>query len=181
MTTPNGPYPPAPPYVSAQDNQPAWPTLFPPPVQGLAKAYFTPHMAPTPVATRVPKPGRDQDVAAVSGFLRIQAGGGVLRQDGFLFDVVVNLHAYAPNNSESLAEIICMRAVAIGGNAQGQMIVHPSLNRPWFIAYSRVQSLAVMQADPLVNMVRFKASCLWRTQGMLDPLPNDTDPLDAGV
>ncbi|MEB4212328.1 hypothetical protein [Mycobacterium sp. 94-17] len=181
MTTPNGPYPPAPPYVSAQNNEPAWPTLFPPPVQGLAVAYFGQHMAPTPVATRVPKPGRDQDIAAVSGFLRVQAGGGVLRPDGFLYDVVVHLHAYAPNNQESLAEIIAMRAVAIGGNAQGSMLVHPSLQRPWYITYSRVTSLAVASADPLVAMSHFKASCLWRTQGMEDPLPNDTDPLGAGL
>lgn len=181
MTTPNGPYPPYPPYVSAQDNQPSWPTLFPPPIQGLAVAYFGQHMAPTPVATRVPKPGRDQDIAAVSGFLRVQAGGGVLRTDGYLYDAVVHVHAYAPNNQESLAEIICMRAVALGGNAMGQMITHASLDRPWYVTFSTVRSLAVAGGDPLVNMAHFRASCLWRVPGVLDPLPNDYDELDAGL
>lgn len=169
---------PQPPYVSAQNNQPFWPTVFPPPVQGLAIAYLTPHMAPVPVATRLPVPSKTEDT--VNGFLRIEAAGGSVQKDGLLFDVGLILHSYAPNNMESLAELIMMRATAIAGNAQGQMITHASLQRPWYVTFSRIQGLALRQADPLVNLTRFKALVMWRVQGMTDPAPSDTDPIAEG-
>jgi hypothetical protein len=168
-------YPPFPPYVSAENNVPPFPTLWPPPIQGLAKAFFTPHMAPTPVATRLPQPDRVSDT--VNGFLRIEAAGGALQADAFLFNCNIILHSYANNNQESLAEIIMMQALAKGGNAMGQMITHPSLQRPWFVTYSRVSGLALKQNDPLVAMTRFRGMVTWRIQGQYDPLPNDTDPL----
>lgn len=136
-------------------------------------AFFTPLMAPVPVATRLPQPGQAADT--VNGFLRVEAAGGSVQKDGFLFDVGLILHSYAPNNQESLAELIMMRATAFGGNAQGQMITHPSLQRPWYVTFSRIQGLALRQADPMVNLTRFKALIIWRVQGMVDPQPNDPE------
>ena len=157
------------------DNLAPYQTIWPPPIQGLAKAYFTPRMAPVPVATRLPQPGRTEDT--INGFLRIEAAGGRVLKDELFFDCSVILHSYANNNQESMAEINAMRAVAHGGNAQGRAIVHPSLGKPWFVSWSRVTALAVKQADPLVNMVRFRAMVTWRIQGTVDPL-TPPDPVD---
>lgn len=168
-------YPPYPPYVSAENNQPSQATIYPPPAQGLARAFLVPHMDPTPVATRLPQPERTSDT--VNGFLRIEAAGGAIQTDELVFNVNLTLHSYANNNQESLAEIILVRALGKAGNAQGQMIVHPSLQRPWYVMYSRISSLGVRQNDPLVAMSRFVGKITWRVQGQLDPLPNDTDPL----
>lgn len=168
-------YPPYPPYVSAENNEPSQATVYPPPAQGLTRAFLVPHMAPTPVATRLPQPERTEDT--VNGFLRIEAAGGAIQIDELLFNCNIILHSYANNNQESLAEIIMMRALGKAGNAQGQMIVHPSLQRPWYVLYSRISGLAVKQNDPLVAMTRFRGMITWRVQGQLDPLPNDTDPL----
>lgn len=150
-------------------------TKWPPPIQGLAIAYFTPRMAPTPVATRLPQPERTADT--VNGFLRVEASGGSIAVDDFLYNCGIIIHSYAPNNQESLAELVLMHALAHAGNAQGRFIVHPSLQRPWYVTYSHIQALGVRQADPLVNLTRFRGMVTWRVQGMNDPLPNDPDPL----
>ena len=178
MTNPADNFPPygPPPYTMPGNPtaEPFYPTIWPPPIQGLAKAYLTPRMAPIPVATRLPQPGQTKDT--VNGFIRIEAAGGHLRKDEVFFDCSVVISSYAPNNQESQAEINCMKAVAHAGNAQGRLIVHPSLQRPWFVTYSHVFGLPVKKADPLVNMVRFQAMCTWRIAGSSDPLnePNDS-------
>ncbi len=172
MTAPD--VPPFPPFDTANNNLPWQATIFPPPIQGLAMAFFSPRMAPTPVATRLPQPSRTEDT--VNGFLRIEAAGGSIMNDMFMFNCGIILHSYAPNNQESMAEIVLMHAMAHGNNAQGQFITHPSLQRPWYVTYSRIQALGVRQADPLVNLTRFRGMITWRIQGMNDPLPNDTDP-----
>lgn len=155
------------------DNASPYQTIFPPPVQGLAKAYFTPLLAPMPVATRLPQPGKTEDT--INGFIRIEAAGGHLRPDTVFFDVGIIIHSYAPNNLESQAEINCMKALAVGGNAQGKYITHPSLQRPWFVSYSRISGLAVKQSDPHVNLTRFRGLLVWRIKGMPDPL-NEPSP-----
>lgn len=164
-----------PPYVMPGNptGAPPFPTAWPPPIQALARAYLMPLMHPTPVATRLPQPGRTEDT--VSGFLRVEAAGGALMADGIMFNCGILLHSYAPNNEESLAEITLMKALAHGGNAMGRFIVHPSLQRPWYVAYSRVNGLGVRQADPLVNLVRFRGLLTWRVPGSCDPLNEPDD------
>ena len=181
MTTPNWanenpPYGP-PPYdmPGNPDGEPIYPTIYPPPVQALTVAYLTPRIAPVPVATRLPQPERTEDT--ISGFIRIEAAGGSLRGNDLVFDAGIILHSYAPNNQESQAEINMMRAVAHMGNAQGRYIVHPSLQRPWFVQYSRITALATKRADPLVNLTRFRAMVSWRVKGMLDPINEPRDSL----
>ncbi len=183
MTNPAFDLPPfgPPPYFMPGNptNAPPLSTIWPPPIQGLAIAFFTPRMAPTPVATRMPQPGKTEDT--VNGFLRIEAAGGSIMNDELMFNCGIILHSYATNNQESLAELVLMHALAHGGNAQGRYIVHPSLERPWFVCYSRIQALGVRSADPLVNLTRFRGMVSWRMQGMNDPLPNDTmDPEGTG-
>lgn len=160
--------PPPYPMPSNPDNISPYPTIYPPPIQALAIAYFTPRLAPIRVATRLPQPEKTDDT--INGFIRIEAAGGHILEDQYLFNCGIILHSYAPNNAESQAEINCMKAIAHGGNAQGRYIIHPSLQRPWFVTFSRITGLAVKQADPLVNMVRFRALITWRIQGMNDPL-----------
>jgi hypothetical protein len=165
-----------PPYVmpSNPDNLPNYPTIFPPPAQALSIAYLAPRLAPIPVATRVPQPSNIQD--SVNGFVRVEAAGGSILIDDCLFNVGIIVHSYSVNDQESQAEINMMHALAHMGNAQGRFIVHPSLQRPWYVTYSRITALGVKQADPLVNMVRFRGMVTWRIKGQNDPLnePNDS-------
>ncbi len=180
MTNPADQLPPLgpPPYVipSDPDNLPPYATIWPPPIQGLAIAYFTPRVAPVPVATRLPQPDRTQDT--VNGFIRIEAAGGHTMHDGLFFNCGIIIHSYAPNNQESMAEVNMMHALAHAGNAQGRFIVHPSLQRPWFVSYSHITALGVRQADPLVNLTRFRGMAVWRIQGASDPLNESNDSLE---
>lgn len=142
-------------------------TTRPPPTEKLAELYFTPLMAPTPVATRLPRPTNTADT--INGFLRIEAGGGVLRPsrglEQLLWDVSVILHAYAPNTQESLAEELIGQAVAWGSNAQG--VTTTMLNGDqWYCTYSNCTGFATRKADPLVNMTRYRAMVTWRIPGL---------------
>lgn len=178
MSNPADNLPPAgpPPYVmpANPDNLPNYPTIYPPPVQALTIAYLTPRVAPVPVATRLPQPERTQDT--VNGFIRVEAAGGTLMNDDCIFNVGIILHSYAPNNQESQAEINMMHVLAHMGNAQGRYLTHPSLQRPWYVTYSRIAAVAVKQADPHVTLTRFRGMVTWRVKGMNDPLhePNDS-------
>lgn len=173
MTTPYQdqlpPYGP-PPYAMPgnPDNSPPFPTIYPPPVQGLAVAYLTPRLTPIPVATRLPQPANTAD--CVNGFVRVEAAGGAVMVNELMFNVGLIIHSYGTYDAESMAEIVCMKALALAGNAQGRFITHPSLQRPWFVTYSRISSLAVKQNDARVPMVRFRASVTWRLQGSHDPI-----------
>lgn len=142
-------------------------TTKPPPSEKLAKLYFSPLMAPTPVATRLPRPAETADT--INGFLRIEAGGGVLRPvsglEQLMWDVSVILHAYAPNTEESFAEELIGRAVAWGANAQGTTTTLRNGDK-WYVAYSNATGLATRKADPLVNMTRYRAMVTWRIPGL---------------
>jgi hypothetical protein len=166
-----------PPYVMPGNPtaSPPLATIWPPPVQGLAKAYLTPRLTPIPVATRLPQPGKTQDT--VNGFIRLEAAGGAIQVDELLFNCGLIIHSYASNDDESQAEINLMTALAHAGNAQGRFIVHPSLQRPWFVTFSKITGLGVRQADPLVNMTRFKGQVTWRIQGQNNPLDQPPDSL----
>jgi hypothetical protein len=98
--------------------------------------------------------------------------------DEYLFNCGLIIHSYAPNNQESQAEINMMNALAHCGNAQGRYIVHPSLQRPWFVTCSRITALAVKQHDPQVNLTRFHAMITWRIKGSADPL-NEPPTVDT--
>lgn len=138
---------------------------MPPPAGGIAKAYFTPLMAPVPVATRLPQPGATQDT--INGFLRIEAAGGPIMPDSVFFDIGIVLHSYAPNNQESMAEQVLALAIGWGNNASGTTIIHPSSGLPYFVSYSRCNSVGAKQQDSLVNMVKFVGKVTWRMQGQL--------------
>jgi hypothetical protein len=140
-----------------------YPTTMPPPAGGIAKAYFTPLMAPCPVATRLPQPNKTEDT--INGFLRIEAAGGPILPDSVFFDIGIILHSYAPNAQESLAEQIMALAIGWGNNASGSWVTHPSSGIPYFVSYSRCTSVGVRQQDPLVNLTRFVGKVTWRMQG----------------
>jgi hypothetical protein len=138
-------------------------TVRPPPSEALAKAYFTPLVTPTPVATRAPQPSKTADT--INGFLRIEAGGGVLRGEMLLWDVAIILHAYANNSEEYLAEQLIDDAVAWGANAAGYTQQMTNGDN-WYITYSRATSLPTRKADPYVNMTRYRAMVTWRIPGL---------------
>lgn len=138
-------------------------TLAPPPTQGLAVAYLTPLLAPTPVATRRPQPSNTSDT--IHAFLRVEAGGGGATGNEMFFDTNVLLHAYAPNSQESQAEQLAAEANAWAANAQGTSITHPSTGQRYFVAFSEVTQLPTKVQDPLVNLVCFFSMCTWRIQG----------------
>lgn len=138
-------------------------TLAPPPVQALALAYFGPIMDPTPVATRRPQPAVTSDT--INGFLRVEAGGGILRGNEMQFDVGVILDAYGPNAQEGYVEQIIANALAWGNNAQGTAIIHPSTGDSYFVSYAKTTALGTKAQDPLVNLVRFRGRLTWRIAG----------------
>jgi hypothetical protein len=140
-----------------------FPTTRPPPTESLAELYFTPLVAPTPVATRLPRPADTADT--INAFLRIEAGGGVLRPDGFLWDVSVILHAYAPWSQEPMAEHLIGVAVAWGANAQGTTTVMPNGDK-WYVTFSQCTGFITRKADPMVNLARYRAMVSWRVPGI---------------
>lgn len=140
-----------------------YPTTAPPPVGGLAKSYFTPLVAPAPVATRLPQPDKTADT--VNGFLRIEASGGPILPGEVMFDLGIILHSYAPNNEESMAEQLMCNAIGWGNNACGCTITHPSTGIDYFVMYSRCVSTGIRQQDPRVNLARFVGKVTWRMIG----------------
>lgn len=145
------------------DASPNFPTLLPPPVQGLAVAYLTPLMSPVPVATRLPVPSSTADT--IAGFIRVETAGGALQWDDCLFNVGLIIMSYANNSDESTAETNLTRAVALAGNTQGRYITHPSTAESFYVTYSRITGLPVKSADPQTPLVRFRALVTWRIKG----------------
>ena len=138
-------------------------TVRPPPTEALAKAYFAPLVAPTPVGTRVPQPNKTADT--INGFLRVEAGGGNLRGENLLWDVAVILHAYAPNTQEYMAEQLIGDALTWGANATGYSQAMDNGDN-WYITWSRVSGFATRKADPLVNLTRYRGMVTWRIPGL---------------
>jgi hypothetical protein len=138
-------------------------TVRPPPTELVALAYFTPLVAPTPCATRIPKPSNTADT--INGFLRVEAGGGVLRADGILWDVSCILHAYANNTEEAMAEQLGEEAVAWGANFTGSSVVMAN-GDVWYCTYARCSGWNVRKADPLVPMTRYRSMVTWRMPGL---------------
>ena len=138
-------------------------TVRPPPTEMVALGYFTPLLAPTPVATRVPQPSNTADT--INGFLRLEAAGGVLRADGIFWDVSCILHAYANNTDESLAEQLGEEAVAWGANMTGTSVVMPNGDK-WYCTWARCSGWNTRKADPLVAMVRYRSMVTWRMPGL---------------
>lgn len=138
-------------------------TTRPPPIELVGETYFAPLMSPTPVGTRVPRPADTADT--ISGFLRLEAGGGSLRGEQLLWDVSIILHAYAPNTQEAMAEQVIGDAVAWGANAQGSTIVTPSGDE-WYVTWSRCTAFVVRRADPAVNLTRYRSMITWRIPGL---------------
>lgn len=134
-------------------------TIAPPPIEAMALAYFTPLMAPTPVATRLPSPAADADT--VEGFLRLEAAGGALVGDALMWDMSIIVHAYSP--IEPQAESIIGKAIAWGNNAQGLTVTIDGTD--WYITFSRATGLPVRQQDPIVALTRYRAMLSWRIPG----------------
>ena len=138
-------------------------THRPPPTEALAKAYFGPLVAPTPVGTRVPQPNKTADT--INGFLRVESGGGSLRGEQILWDVAIILHAYAPNTQEYVAEQLIDEALAWGANATGYTQQMDNGDN-WYVTYSRVTGFATRKSDPLVNLTRYRGMVTWRIPGL---------------
>jgi len=144
-----------------------FPTIKPPPMAGLAVAYLTPLLAPTPVQTRRPKPDLSDDVAYSDGFVRVESGGGSWvggDDENVFFDASAIIHGYADYENEWKAEDLCGTALAWGGNAQGLTI--PLEGTDWYVTYSRITALATELVDPLVRLTRFRGMFTWRVPGV---------------
>jgi hypothetical protein len=115
----------------------------------------------------VPKPTDTQDT--IAGFLRVEAGGGVLRNDQILWDVGIILHADAPNTQEAMAEQLMQEAIFWGMNAAGTSVVMSNGDQ-WYVTYTRCPGLSTRKADPMVAMTRYRAMIQWRMPGLAVPL-----------
>jgi hypothetical protein len=132
------------------------PVLLPPDIENLARTYLVAALAPTPVATRRPVPDNLADT--VSGFLRVEAGGGS-KPNQFHYDAQCLLHGYSPNEIE--AKSIAAKAVALMGAARGQTI------NGWYVVGVMTASPASRRTDPNVNLPRFLSTVTWRVAGQL--------------
>ena len=137
--------------------------ITPPPIEALAVAYFGPAMAPLPVTTRLPKPAARADM--VNPWLRLEAAGGLLRQDELLYDISIILHSYAPENLETQAETNLTRALALGARGLYTFTIPNVGGADWYVTHSWVSGAPLKQNDPLVNMTRYRAMLSWRIPG----------------
>jgi len=119
-------------------------------------------MSPTPVATRLPQPQKVEDT--INQLLRVEAAGGPQYSE-YLFQVSIILHAYSTNNEESACEQMLGRALAYGGNAQGDFILHRSTGVEWYVTASSISSQAMKYADPAVALTRFRGMVTWVVGG----------------
>jgi hypothetical protein len=143
---------------------------------GLVVQYLAPLLAPAPVSSRRPPSQPADDVAYPSGYVRVEAAGGVwMARSEIFFDASAILHGYADYEHETLAEDICGRAVAWAGNAQGLTL--PLTDEvtgetfDWYVTYSRIAALATEHADPLVRLTRFRGMVTWRVAAVALPEP----------
>lgn len=130
------------------------PVVLPPDVESLARAYLLDKLAPTPIATRLPRPESDDDT--VNGMLRVEYGGGS-KPNWFQYDVQCLLHAYDPN--EIAAKQIAAKAVALMGAARGQTI------NGWYVVGVMAVIAPARLTDPNVNLPRFRSAVTWRVAG----------------
>jgi hypothetical protein len=95
--------------------------------------------------------------------LRLEAAGGFLRADEFLYDISIILHSYAPQSQESTAATNLTVALGWGAQAYGTTI--PLAGVDWYITHSWVTGAPFKQNDPLVNMPRYRGMVSWRIPG----------------
>lgn len=136
-------------------------TTRPPPIESLGKIYFTPLLA-VPVVTRQPQPAPNQVVPPQ--YLRMQSGGGAQRPDGYLWDISLILHSYAPNEEEVQAEDTLGIALGWGANAQGTTITLRN-GTPWYVTFSHASAVGKRLHDPLVDAIRYRGVVTWRVAG----------------
>jgi hypothetical protein len=135
-----------------------FPTVTPADVEALGVFFFTPILAPTPVATRVPRPQDDSDT--VNGFLRIEAGNTtpLLEFRSVAWDLSFIMHAYSPSEIEA-ADIIG-KAMAEAASAHFKRVT----------GFYIVDVLNVFGGNRLPepkvpDLVRYRAAVTWRVTG----------------
>jgi hypothetical protein len=142
-------------------------TTKPPPIESLARAYWTPLMSPLPVVTRLPQPAPSEDT--VSQFLRVESGGGAqlvnAGQEGYFWRVSVLLHSYAPDEFEAAAEESLSTALGWGANAQGTYITTIKSQQRWYVSVSSAPVLGTKIEDPRVALTRYRGLVSWSVVG----------------
>lgn len=134
------------------------PVVLPPDLETLGINYLTPHLSPTPVATRLPSPTADADT--VNGFLRVEFGGGS-KPNRFQWDVQLIVHGYNPN--EILASQHARQAVALLSAARGQTVSDGTSD--WFVVGVMGVVAPHRLTDPDVILPRYRSSVTWRVVG----------------
>jgi hypothetical protein len=145
-----------------------WPVVTPADIEWLALFFLTPLMAPTPVATRLPRIQSDTDTQ--NGFLRVEAGGGT--KIGLTeYNQSILLHTYVPFEFEVLGAEIANKAVAYMSAAGGV-----SIAGRYVTAVSHVSTVQ-RRTDPNVNLLRYLSFVTWRVRGAPVSQALDTEPL----
>lgn len=135
-----------------------FPVITPADVEGLGVFFYTPKLAPTPVATRVPRPADNEDT--IHGFLRVEAGdiSPVLEFRSVAWDMSFLLHAYSPNEIE--AAHIIGTAMAEAASAHFQSVMG------FYIVDVLGVSGGVRLSEPRVpDLIRYRATVTWRVTG----------------
>jgi hypothetical protein len=137
-----------------------FPTVTPADVEAVAQFFYTPILAPTPVATRLPRPADTDDT--VNGFLRVEAGdiSPLLQFRSVAWDLSFLVHAFSPNEIEA-ADIIG-KAMAHAASAHFQSV----------LGYYIVDVVNVIGGhrlpEPRVpDLTRYRAAVTWRVTGKI--------------
>jgi hypothetical protein len=130
------------------------PPLAGPDGQDLGIFYFTEHLSPTVVDSRLPNPADDKDT--VNGFLTVELGNRE-RVGLAQWDVSLILHAYSPVEAE--AADISGKAMAYGTAVQGLTVMG------WYIVGLVNQIGSRQMPNPNVNLPRYRSAVTWRVAG----------------
>jgi hypothetical protein len=132
------------------------PIVLPPDIEALALSFLAPLLTPVPVATRLPSPNINADT--VSGFLRLENGGGE-KPNRFQYDIQCILHGYSPD--EQQANLIANQAVALMSAARGQTV------NGWYVVGVMGVVAPLRLSDPDVILPRYRAAVTWRVAGQV--------------
>jgi hypothetical protein len=140
-----------------------FPVVTPADVEALAQFFYTPIMAPTLVATRLPRPADNADT--INGFLRVESAdcSPLIQFRSAAWDLSFLMHAYSPNEIE--AANIIGKAMAHAASAHFKKVQIDA--GPTFHIVDVVNVLGGDRLpEPRVpDLVRYRAAVTWRVSG----------------
>jgi hypothetical protein len=132
-----------------------FPVITPADIEAMVQFFYTPIMAPTPVATRLPRPADNADT--INGFLRVESADStpLLQFRSAAWDMNFLIHAYSPDEIE--ASSIIARAMGEAASAHFKTVMG-------FYIVDVVNVIGGNRLpEPRVpDLMRYRAAVTWR-------------------